>query len=190
MPPFAYKAMQYDGVHDAKVARREHRQERCARWKVGTQAIKWPSRRAGLYHKNRSIRTAEKKTPISRRQRPRCRQPADSSALSFGRGKGRFTPRMLEISRGSSQVCSRRRSVQSDLVILHASRRSRSPRPSGRRFTTRDRRHVAFEGDGAFARNISARFMWRCRAGETGGFSLSCRADADFQAREKELKSK
>jgi type IV pilus assembly protein PilC len=192
MPQFAYKAMQHDGVLTEGFLDASNRQE--AMRQVEGRGLK-------------PIKLAESNAAVSSKKawtaRPVEKQPANgnrvsdtpaprSPGFSFG-GKGKITPRMLEnFTRLLSSLLAAGVPFSRALVILH--RESAEPVAKAKWKEIHDLVIDGMSLSKAMERSpetFPRVYTAMVEAGETGGFlDLVLAQIADFQSREKELKSK
>lgn len=194
MPQFAYKAVQDDGVLTEGLLDASNRQE----------AMRQVERR-GL----KPIKLAESAGVVAPKKFPAFRGPEKNGAngggtaeaatgsgapvLSFGSGKGKITPRMLEnFTRLLSSLLAAGVPFSRALVILH--RESAEPAAKAKWKEIHDLVIDGMSLSKAMERSpetFPRVYVAMVEAGETGGFlDLVLGQIADFQAREKELKSK
>ena len=179
MPQFAYKAVQTNGVLTEGFLDASNRQE----------AMRQVEGR-GL----RPIKLSESAAPASAKKSSGGAAPAEGGAksLSFG-GKGKITPRMLEnFTRLLSSLLAAGVPFSRALVILH--RESAEPVAKAKWKEIHDLVIDGMSLSKAMERSpetFPRVYVAMVEAGETGGFLDVVLAQiADFQAREKELKSK
>lgn len=180
MPQFAYKAVQTNGVLTEGFLDASNRQE----------AMRQVEGR-GL----RPIKLAESAAPAAAKKSPGANGSAEdgtAKGLSFG-GKGKITPRMLEnFTRLLSSLLAAGVPFSRALVILH--RESAEPVAKEKWKEIHDLVIDGMSLSKAMERSPEVFPRVYCamvEAGETGGFLDVVLAQiADFQAREKELKSK
>ncbi|MBL9189571.1 MAG: type II secretion system F family protein [Opitutaceae bacterium] len=180
MPQFAYKAVQANGAMTEGFLDASNRQE----------AMRQVEGR-GL----RPIKLAESAAPAPAKKSGGAAGPAEDSgkpALSFG-GKGKITPRMLEnFTRLLSSLLAAGVPFSRALVILH--RESAEPVAKAKWKEIHDLVIDGMSLSKAMERSpetFPRVYVAMVEAGETGGFLDVVLAQiADFQAREKELKSK
>lgn len=182
MPQFAYKAMQHDGVLTEGFLDASNRQE----------AMRQVEGR-GL----RPIKLSESASAPAKKSAASAGETASSDgggmpALSFG-GKAKITPRMLEnFTRLLSSLLAAGVPFSRALVILH--RESAEPVAKAKWKEIHDLVVDGMSLSKAMERSPEVFPRVYCamvEAGETGGFlDLVLAQIADFQAREKELKSK
>ena len=189
MPQFAYKAMQHDGVLTEGILDASNRHEAMRQVEGrGLRPIKLaesaqaaaPKKSSGA-EKNGANGTTEK-------------EPAEGglSAISFGGGK-KITPRMLEnFTRLLSSLLAAGVPFSRALVILH--RESAEPVAKAKWKEIHDLVIDGMSLSKAMERSpetFPRVYVAMVEAGEAGGFlDLVLAQIADFQAREKELKSK
>ncbi len=179
MPQFAYKAVQTNGVLTEGFLDASNRQE----------AMRQVEGR-GL----RPIKLSESAAPASAKTSSGSAAPNEGGAkgLSFG-GKGKITPRMLEnFTRLLSSLLAAGVPFSRALVILH--RESAEPVAKAKWKEIHDLVIDGMSLSKAMERSpetFPRVYVAMVEAGETGGFLDVVLAQiADFQAREKELKSK
>ena len=180
MPQFAYKAVQTNGVLTEGFLDASNRQE----------AMRQVEGR-GL----RPIKLSESAAPASAKKSPGTNGSADGGAakgFSLG-GKGKITPRMLEnFTRLLSSLLAAGVPFSRALVILH--RESAEPVAKAKWKEIHDLVIDGMSLSKAMERSpetFPRVYVAMVEAGETGGFLDVVLAQiADFQAREKELKSK
>jgi type IV pilus assembly protein PilC len=186
MPQFAYKAMQHDGVLTEGMLDASNRQE--AMRQVEGRGLK-PIKLA------ESAAPAAKKTPRPAEKNGDGNGDGAASSgagLSFG-GKAKITPRMLEnFTRLLSSLLAAGVPFSRALVILH--RESAEPVAKAKWKEIHDLVIDGMSLSKAMERSpetFPRVYVAMVEAGETGGFlDLVLAQIADFQAREKELKSK
>lgn len=187
MPQFTYKAMQHDGVLTEGLLEAGNRQEAMRQVEGrGLRPIKLAESTA-----------AAKKAPAARgpdKGGGDAESPATTGgpALSFG-GKGKITPRMLEnFTRLLSSLLAAGVPFSRALVILH--REAAEPVAKAKWKEIHDLVIDGMSLSKAMERSpetFPRVYVAMVEAGETGGFlDLVLAQIADFQAREKELKSK
>jgi type IV pilus assembly protein PilC len=190
MPQFSYKAMQHDGVLTEGLLDASNRQEAMRQVEHrGLKPIKLvESANSAPAKKAFSGRTEEKPAANG------VEAPAGSGGpvLSFG-GKGKITPRMLEnFTRLLSSLLAAGVPFSRALVILH--RESAEPVAKAKWKEIHDLVIDGMSLSKAMERSpetFPRVYVAMVEAGETGGFlDLVLAQIADFQAREKELKSK
>ena len=192
MPQFAYKAMQHDGVLTEGLLDASNRQEAMRQVEGrGLRPIKLAESAAGIAPKKSSSRTAEKNATTG----GGVDGPASGGATSFplGSSKGKITPRMLEnFTRLLSSLLAAGVPFSRALVILH--RESAEPVAKAKWKEIHDLVIDGMSLSKAMERSpetFPRVYVAMVEAGETGGFlDLVLAQIADFQAREKELKSK
>ncbi len=187
MPQFAYKALQPDGLLTEGFLEASNRQE--AMRQVEGRGLK-PIKLA-------ESATGPKKAPAARaadRNGGDAESPAATGgpALSFG-GKGKITPRMLEnFTRLLSSLLAAGVPFSRALVILH--REAAEPVAKAKWKKIHDLVIDGMSLSKAMERSpetFPRVYVAMVEAGEAGGFlDLVLAQIADFQAREKELKSK
>ncbi|WP_414660034.1 type II secretion system F family protein [Horticoccus sp. 23ND18S-11] len=181
MPQFAYKAMQHDGVLTEGLLEASNRQEAMRQVEGrGLKPIKLAESAGGA---------APKKPGGGAGAAPAT---GGGSALSFGR-KAKITPRMLEnFTRLLSSLLAAGVPFSRALVILH--RESGEPVAKAKWKEIHDLVIDGMSLSKAMERSpetFPRVYVAMVEAGETGGFLDVVLAQiADFQAREKELKSK
>jgi type IV pilus assembly protein PilC len=193
MPQFAYKAMQHDGVLTEGLLDASNRQEAMRQVEGrGLRPIKLAESAGGLATKKSYSRPAEKNVAYGSGT---AESPAASGApsLSFGSRKGKITPRMLEnFTRLLSSLLAAGVPFSRALVILH--RESAEPVAKAKWKEIHDLVIDGMSLSKAMERSpetFPRVYVAMVEAGETGGFlDLVLAQIADFQAREKELKSK
>src|SRR5688572_16769415 len=191
MPQFAYKAMQHDGVLTEGFLDASNRQEAMRQVEGrGLKPIKLAESGGGVVPKKAS-RTSDKNGANGSGSTD---APATSggATLSFG-GKGKITPRMLEnFTRLLSSLLAAGVPFSRALVILH--RESAEPVAKAKWKEIHDLVIDGMSLSKAMERSpetFPRVYTAMVEAGETGGFlDLVLAQIADFQAREKELKSK
>ena len=178
MPQFAYKAVQTNGVLTEGFLDASNRQE----------AMRQVEGR-GL----RPIKLSESAAPVAAKKSSGGAAPAEGAkGMSFG-GKGKITPRMLEnFTRLLSSLLAAGVPFSRALVILH--RESAEPVAKAKWKEIHDLVIDGMSLSKAMERSpetFPRVYVAMVEAGETGGFLDVVLAQiADFQAREKELKSK
>lgn len=187
MPQFAYKAMQHDGVLTEGLLEASNRQEAMRQVEGrGLRPIKLAESAAGSKpaSANRALdkNSGDAQSPA----------PAGGPVLSFG-GKGKITPRMLEnFTRLLSSLLAAGVPFSRALVILH--REAAEPVAKAKWKEIHDLVIDGMSLSKAMERSpetFPRVYVAMVEAGETGGFlDLVLAQIADFQAREKELKSK
>ena len=193
MPQFAYKAMQHDGVLTEGLLDASNRQEAMRQVEGrGLRPIKLAESAGGIALKKSSSRTAEKNAANGSGT---AEAPAASGgrSFSFGSRKGKITPRMLEnFTRLLSSLLAAGVPFSRALVILH--RESAEPVAKAKWKEIHDLVIDGMSLSKAMERSpetFPRVYVAMVEAGETGGFlDLVLAQIADFQAREKELKSK
>src|SRR5687767_7864143 len=193
MPQFAYKAMQHDGVLTEGLLDASNRQEAMRQVEGrGLKPVKLAESAVGFGPKKSLSRSSDKNGPnvSSATDAPLA---SGSRSLSFGSRRGKITPRMLEnFTRLLSSLLAAGVPFSRALVILH--RESAEPVAKAKWKEIHD-----LVIDGMSLSNAMARspetfprvYVAMVEAGEAGGFLDVVLAQiADFQAREKELKSK
>ena len=192
MPQFAYKAMQHDGVLTEGLLDASNRQEAMRQVEGrGLRPVKLAESAGGAAPKKAS-RAPEKNGTNGNGA---AETPAASGAprLSFGSSKGKITPRMLEnFTRLLSSLLAAGVPFSRALVILH--RESAEPVAKAKWKEIHDLVIDGMSLSKAMERSpetFPRVYVAMVEAGETGGFlDLVLAQIADFQAREKELKSK
>jgi type IV pilus assembly protein PilC len=193
MPQFTYKAMQHDGVLTEGLLDASNRQEAMRQVEGrGLRPIKLLESASGRERKKNFPRTLEKNGPNSSGTAEPSPQVAAPS-LSFGSRKGKITPRMLEnFTRLLSSLLAAGVPFSRALVILH--RESAEPVAKAKWKEIHDLVIDGMSLSKAMERSpetFPRVYVAMVEAGETGGFlDLVLAQIADFQAREKELKSK
>jgi type IV pilus assembly protein PilC len=190
MPQFAYKAMQHDGVLTEGFLDASNRQEAMRQVEGrGLRPIKLAE--SGGAPSKKAPRSADKNAATANTS---TESPASSSAptISFGR-KGKITPRMLEnFTRLLSSLLAAGVPFSRALQILH--RESAEPVAKAKWKEIHDLVIDGMSLSKAMERSpetFPRVYTAMVEAGETGGFlDLVLAQIADFQAREKELKSK
>lgn len=184
MPQFAYKALQHDGVLTEGFLDASNRQE--AMRQVEGRGLK-PIKLAESANGARAA-SGSGFAPVGSDQG----RDAPATAISFG-GKGKITPRMLEnFTRLLSSLLAAGVPFSRALVILH--RESAEPVAKAKWKEIHDLVIDGMSLSKAMERSpetFPRVYVAMVEAGETGGFlDLVLAQIADFQAREKELKSK
>ena len=193
MPQFAYKAMQHDGVLTEGLLDASNRQEAMRQVEGrGLKPIKLAESGAGAAPKKPSLARVSEKNPANGSGTVEASSPRGSSTLSFG-GRGKITPRMLEnFTRLLSSLLAAGVPFSRALVILH--RESAEPVAKAKWKEIHDLVIDGMSLSKAMERSpetFPRVYTAMVEAGETGGFlDLVLAQIADFQAREKELKSK
>jgi type IV pilus assembly protein PilC len=178
MPQFAYKALQNDGALMEGILDASNRQEAMRQVeRRGLKPIKLSESASGAAPKKSSVPGEA---------------PAANGGISFG-GKGKITPRMLEnFTRLLSSLLAAGVPFSRALVILH--RESAEPVAKAKWKEIHDLVIDGMSLSKAMERSpetFPRVYVAMVEAGETGGFlDLVLGQIADFQAREKELKSK
>src|SRR4051812_30627621 len=185
MPQFAYKALKHDGALTEGLLDASNRSE--AMRQVESRGLK-------------PIKLAESLMAPTKKRMPEKTDangvtdatPASGVGLSFG-GKGKITPRMLEnFTRLLSSLLAAGVPFSRALVILH--RESAEPVAKAKWKEIHDLVIDGMSLSKAMERSpetFPRVYVAMVEAGETGGFlDLVLAQIADFQAREKELKSK
>src|SRR3954471_9818753 len=180
MPQFAYKAMQHDGVLTEGFLDASNRHEAMRQVEGrGLKPIKLAESAAAVSKKSAAAGTGAEAAPVSK-------------GFSFGR-KEKVTPRMLEnFTRLLSSLLAAGVPFSRALVILH--RESGEPVAKAKWKEIHDLVIDGMSLSKAMERSpetFPKVYVAMVEAGETGGFlDLVLAQIADFQAREKELKSK
>ena len=184
MPQFAYKAMQHDGVLTEGFLEASNRHEAMRQVEGrGLKPVKLSESATGGPAPKRSLgANGSAESPAA----------DGASVLSFGR-KGKITPRMLEnFTRLLSSLLAAGVPFSRALVILH--RESAEPVAKAKWKEIHDLVIDGMSLSKAMERSpetFPRVYVAMVEAGETGGFlDLVLAQIADFQAREKELKSK
>jgi type IV pilus assembly protein PilC len=193
MPQFAYKAMQHDGVLTEGLLDASNRQEAMRQVEGrGLRPIKLAESAGGIAAKKSVSRTSEKNAANGNGT---AEAPAANGgrAISVGGHKGKITPRMLEnFTRLLSSLLAAGVPFSRALVILH--RESAEPVAKAKWKEIHDLVIDGMSLSKAMERSpetFPRVYVAMVEAGETGGFlDLVLAQIADFQAREKELKSK
>jgi type II secretory pathway component PulF len=184
MPQFAYKAMQHDGVLTEGFLDASNRHE--AIRQVEGRGLK-PIKLA------ESASAAPAKKSAGASSAPETKSETAAPAFSFGGGGKKITPRMLEnFTRLLSSLLAAGVPFSRALVILH--RESAEPVAKAKWKEIHDLVIDGMSLSKAMERSpetFPRVYVAMVEAGETGGFlDLVLAQIADFQAREKELKSK
>ncbi|MEY4939395.1 MAG: hypothetical protein RIQ93_1130 [Verrucomicrobiota bacterium] len=192
MPQFAYKAMQPDGALTEGFLDASNRQEAMRQVEGrGLRPVKLAESGAATPKKSVS-RAPEKNSAGAMGSAAEAPAAEGSPAISFG-GKARITPRMLEnFTRLLSSLLAAGVPFSRALVILH--RESAEPVAKAKWKEIHDLVIDGMSLSKAMERSpetFPRVYVAMVEAGETGGFLDVVLAQiADFQAREKELKSK
>ena len=194
MPQFAYKAMQHDGVLTEGFLDASNRQEAMRQVEGrGLRPIKLAESAGGsVAPKKASASRASEKNGANGISTADAPAASGAPSLSFG-GKGKITPRMLEnFTRLLSSLLAAGVPFSRALVILH--RESAEPVAKAKWKEIHDLVIDGMSLSKAMERSpetFPRVYTAMVEAGETGGFlDLVLAQIADFQAREKELKSK
>jgi type IV pilus assembly protein PilC len=193
MPQFAFKAMQHDGVLTEGFLDASNRQEAMRQVEGrGLRPIKLAESAAVVGSARKSTPSRPDKNGTNGNSASDTPTGKSSSAISFG-GKGKITPRMLEnFTRLLSSLLAAGVPFSRALVILH--REAAEPVAKTKWKEIHDLVIDGMSLSDAMARSpetFPRVYVAMVEAGETGGFlDLVLAQIADFQAREKELKSK
>ena len=121
MPQFAYKAMQHDGVLTEGILDASNRHEAMRQVEGrGLRPIKLAESATGAAPKKPSMSRAQEKNGASGNATTEASTASRAPMLSFGSGKGKITPRMLEnFTRLLSSLLAAGVPFSRALVILH-----------------------------------------------------------------------